>query len=89
MEIIIIFEDYHVSIYSKPKRPSDPRIPVQNLTFSSYGPNKVNQIIQSAYHKTPDDRYIQPLPSGEIISLNLDEQFEKPLAWTLAFRNPM
>ncbi len=46
---------------------------VQQLSFSRYGPNNVDRELQSQWLKTPDDRYVQSLPSGDIISFRLSD----------------
>ncbi|TFY57369.1 hypothetical protein EVJ58_g7053, partial [Rhodofomes roseus] len=64
--------DYHISIHTRPSRSSAIRPPVQNLSFSVYGPNNQDLGIQSVYRRTADNAYIQPLPNGEIVSFTSD-----------------
>ncbi|KAF8955069.1 ribonuclease 2-5A-domain-containing protein [Flammula alnicola] len=45
-----------------------PTPPVQELSFSTYGPNNKDNHLQSIYRRTNDDTYIQSLPNGEIIA---------------------
>ncbi|KAF8337115.1 uncharacterized protein EI90DRAFT_3044948 [Cantharellus anzutake] len=59
--------DYHVSIRIKGQGI------VQRLSFSAYGPNNVDKELQTQWVKTPDDRYVQSLPSGDIISFSLSD----------------
>ncbi|OSC99656.1 kinase-like protein [Trametes coccinea BRFM310] len=67
-EVFIGRTDYHISIHTRPTRPSAGRPHVQKLTFSTYGPNKQDHGLQSIYHRTADNTYIQSLPTGKIIS---------------------
>lgn len=60
--------DYHISIHTRPLTPGLQRPPVQNLSFSTYGPNNQDQVTQSLYRRTMDDTYIQSLPNGKIMS---------------------
>ncbi|KAI9056342.1 hypothetical protein FKP32DRAFT_1586082 [Trametes sanguinea] len=67
-EVFIGRTDYHISIHTRPTGPSSRRPHVQKLTFSTYGPNKQDHGLQSIYHRTADNTYIQSLPTGKIIS---------------------
>lgn len=60
--------DYHVSIHSPPS-PAGIRPPVQNLSFSVYGPNNQDAIAQASYRRTPDDLYVQSLPTGQVFAV--------------------
>ncbi|KIJ96871.1 hypothetical protein K443DRAFT_106542 [Laccaria amethystina LaAM-08-1] len=68
-EVFIGRTDYHISIYSRPTNriPGTPLPPVQNLSFSTYGPNNQDNHLQASYRTTQDEGYIQSLPNGEII----------------------
>ncbi|KAI0772825.1 hypothetical protein BD413DRAFT_711814 [Trametes elegans] len=94
-EIFIGRTDYHISIHTRPARPSGGRPHVQKLTFSTYGPNKQDHGLQTIYHRTADNTYIQPLPTGKIISFKtaIPESSESsgsahPL-WYQVFSNPI
>ncbi|KZT08189.1 uncharacterized protein LAESUDRAFT_757871 [Laetiporus sulphureus 93-53] len=67
-EVFIGRTDYHVSIHTRPSRSSATRPPVQNLSFSVYGPNNQDLGLQSIHRHTADNAYIQSLPNGEIIA---------------------
>lgn len=67
-EVLIGRTDYYISIHTKPPTPSSPRPPVQNLTFSTYGPNNQDHALQSRYRRTPDDIYVQPMPDGGVMT---------------------
>ncbi|KAI6132924.1 hypothetical protein EV401DRAFT_1914944 [Pisolithus croceorrhizus] len=60
--------DYHVSIYTRPTSPSGRKPPVQNLSFSAYGPNNQDNDMQSKYRRTSDNTYIHSLPNGNVFS---------------------
>ena len=85
-------EDYHISIYTKPhyRNPSLPRPPVQNLTFSVYGPNNQDHFLQASYRRTKDDAYIQSLPTGEFVSFvaRPNDAISRPL-WMRTFSDPV
>ncbi|KAG8965354.1 bifunctional endoribonuclease/protein kinase ire1 [Tulasnella sp. 419] len=72
--------DYHVTVYS------EERI-VQNLTFSSYGPNNMDKDKQALWKQTPDNRYHQPLPDGNLMVLKVDES--QPLQARMEFQQPI
>ena len=61
------FLDYHISIHKKPL-PGQPTPPVQELSFSTYGPNNRDNHIQATYRRTNDNIYVQSLTNGEIIA---------------------
>jgi serine/threonine-protein kinase/endoribonuclease IRE1 len=66
---LITRKDYHISIHTRAlSRNPHSKPPVQNLSFSTYGPNNKDSHLQGSYRRTKDDAYIQSLPSGEIIS---------------------
>ncbi|KAF7292896.1 hypothetical protein MIND_01188700 [Mycena indigotica] len=84
-EVYIGRIDYHVSIHTRPT--SKHRPPVQNLSFSTYGPNNQDNLLQAAYRTTKDDAYVQSLPSGVIISFKARES--NSLLWMSKFDNPV
>ena len=93
--IFLSCADYHVSIHTRPRNPSDPRPPVQNLTFPTYGPNNQDLPLQSTYRRTPDDVYIQPTAAGEIMSFRTSnpndgssKKTSVPL-WGISFKSPI
>ncbi|PFH53439.1 hypothetical protein AMATHDRAFT_54469 [Amanita thiersii Skay4041] len=95
-EVFIGRTDYYISIYTRPHKnsPSQPRPPVQNLSFSSYGPNNQDNHLQTSYKRTKDDAYIQSLPSGEIFAFKAKSKDSKktnesPLLWMKPFNNPI
>ncbi|KAI0058346.1 kinase-like protein [Artomyces pyxidatus] len=67
-DIFIGRTDYHISIHTRPLSPSARRPPVQNLSFSTYGPNNQDLEQQASYKRAVDDVYVETLPNGEIIS---------------------
>ena len=88
--------DYHVSIHTRPASPGLPRPPVQNLSFSTYGPNNQDQVIQSWYRRTADDTYIQSLPDGQIMSFKTTLDTADPdiapnarAVWGRSYASPM
>ncbi|KAF7366637.1 hypothetical protein MSAN_00921600 [Mycena sanguinolenta] len=89
-EVFIGRTDYYITIHTRPS--SKHRIPVQNLSFSTYGPNNQDNILQDAYRHTKDDAYIQSLPNGEIMSFKArggSSAPEDPLLWAFKFNNPI
>ncbi|GJE93190.1 PKc-like and RNase Ire1 domain-containing protein [Phanerochaete sordida] len=94
-EIFIGRTDYHISIHTKPLSPGLPRPPVQNLSFSTYGPNNQDQVIQNLYRRTVDDTYVQSLPNGEILAFKsaLDAETEVTssarLVWAHSYGSPV
>ncbi|KAG5644674.1 hypothetical protein DXG03_007973 [Asterophora parasitica] len=95
-EVYIGRTDYHISIQTRPlKGNSAIKAPIQNLSFSVYGPNNKDNNLQATYRRTKDDAYIQSLPSGEIISFKARQRGE-PFAnadaqvlWAVDFNNPI
>ncbi|KAI8989133.1 hypothetical protein BD414DRAFT_486154 [Trametes punicea] len=94
-EVFIGRTDYHISIHTRPLRPSGGRPHVQKLTFSTYGPNKQDHGLQTIYHRTADNTYIQSLPTGKIISFKApaseppdSAKTAHPLWWQV-FSNPI
>jgi serine/threonine-protein kinase/endoribonuclease IRE1 len=57
--------DYHVTIHWSDR--SRPRLPSQKLSFSVYGPNNQDLVLQSVYRRTADDAYLQSLPNGQVM----------------------
>ncbi|KAK7042383.1 hypothetical protein R3P38DRAFT_2890191 [Favolaschia claudopus] len=90
-EVYIGRTDYHITIHTRPT--SKHRIPAQNLSFSTYGPNNQDSVLQASYRNTKDDAYIQSLPNGEIISFKARGEGADPedrsLLWGLQFSNPI
>jgi len=91
-------QDYYISIHTRPLDPNLPRLPVQNLSFSIYGPNNQDNHLQASYRRTKDDAYIQSLPNGEIISFkartrgdtgSTSDSSNSHLLWAQPFTNPM
>ncbi|KAJ7216618.1 hypothetical protein GGX14DRAFT_442194 [Mycena pura] len=85
-EVYIGRTDYHITIHTRPSNKH--KIPVQNLSFSTYGPNKQDIVLQEAYRNTKDDAYIQSLPNGEIISFKALEKSDSVL-WGYKFNSPI
>ncbi|KAJ7481584.1 hypothetical protein FB451DRAFT_131660 [Mycena latifolia] len=91
-EVFIGRTDYHVTIHA---RPSDThRIPVHNLSFSTYGPHTQDSILQASYRNTKDDTYVQSLPNGEIISFKVRGEAQQNSAsdsvlWAYKFSSPI
>ncbi|KAF8208276.1 hypothetical protein K438DRAFT_1574766 [Mycena galopus ATCC 62051] len=90
-EVFIGRTDYHITIHTRPS--SKHRIPVQNLSFSTYGPNNQDNILQGSYKNTKDDAYIQSLPNGEIISFKARGEGSGPgdhsVLWGYKFNSPI
>jgi len=88
--------DYHITIHTWPTRASSPKPPVQNLSFSTYGPNNQDLALQAGYLRTLDDAYIQSLPNGEVISFKaraadseITSSRDSQLLWGRTFSNPV
>ena len=71
-------------------------LPVRNLSFSIYGPNNQDNILQSTYKRTQDDAYIQSQSSGEIISFKAKARGDSATSdrdsqtiWAHSFNKPM
>ncbi|EKM57175.1 uncharacterized protein PHACADRAFT_254759 [Phanerochaete carnosa HHB-10118-sp] len=94
-EVFIGRTDYHISIHTKPSTPGLPRPPVQNLSFSTYGPNNQDQVMQNLYRRTADDTYIQSLPNGKILSFkstlntDTDAALNAQLVWGRSYSSPI
>ncbi|KAL6309426.1 hypothetical protein BKA93DRAFT_821733 [Sparassis latifolia] len=96
-EVFIGRTDYHISIHTRPLGSSLARPPVQNLSFSTYGPNNQDHGLQSLYRYTADHAYIQPLPNGDIMSFrtgNGDRHMSDvapkiQMLWGQTFSNPI
>ncbi|KAJ7130190.1 hypothetical protein C8R44DRAFT_699316 [Mycena epipterygia] len=91
-EVFIGRTDYHITIHTRPSNKH--RIPVQNLSFSTYGPNNQDNVLQASYRNTKDDAYIQSLPNGEIISFKARGEAQLNSAsdsvlWAYKFNNPI
>jgi serine/threonine-protein kinase/endoribonuclease IRE1 len=75
------------------------RPPIQNLSFSTYGPNNQDAALQALYRRTPDDTYIQSLPTGQVIAVQTRTGNDDPAAhsrsaqdqirWGHTFTEPM
>ncbi|KAJ7625015.1 hypothetical protein DFH06DRAFT_1339801 [Mycena polygramma] len=92
-EVLIGRTDYHISIHT---RPLNAHHPVQNLSFSTYGPNIRDNVLQSLYKNTADDVYMQSLPNGETISFkasrgeaNKQDSASGSVLWAYKFSNPI
>ncbi|KAG1752201.1 hypothetical protein EDB19DRAFT_1672479, partial [Suillus lakei] len=72
-EVFIGRTDYQISIFTRSNTPNGRKVPIQNLSFSTYGPNNQDNVLQAAYRKTQDSTYIDSLPSGTIVSLKAHE----------------
>src|ERR1700722_12978100 len=87
-----VVKDYHVSIHSR-RGSSLLRAPIQNLSFSAYGPNNLDKALQSTYRRTLDNIYIQPLPNGNVIPLRArnpaSSKTDSHPAWGHTFSSPM
>ncbi|KAH9854607.1 hypothetical protein C2E23DRAFT_867214 [Lenzites betulinus] len=94
-EVFIGRTDYHISIHTRPSGGSGGRPHVQKLSFSTYGPNKQDHGLQSIYHRTADNVYIQSLPTGKIISFktagpeNAGSSSNAHPMWYQTFSNPI
>ncbi|KAJ7756994.1 hypothetical protein B0H16DRAFT_1885715 [Mycena metata] len=87
-EVFIGRTDYHITIHTRPSNRH--QIPVQNLSFSTYGPNNQDNVLQAAYRSTKDDAYIQSLPKGEIISFKAKQNSASDsVIWASKFTNPI
>ncbi|KAL1740415.1 hypothetical protein HDZ31DRAFT_67962 [Schizophyllum fasciatum] len=94
-DVFIGRTDYHISIHTRPidRRSTISPTPIQNLSFSTYGPNNQDMPMQSLYHRTKDDAYIQSLPTGEILSFRAASsgsppRSDPPFLWAHAFSQP-
>lgn len=72
-EVFIGRTDYQISIFTRSNIPNGRKVPIQNLSFSTYGPNNQDNVLQTAYRKTQDSTYIDSLPTGTIVSLKAHE----------------
>jgi serine/threonine-protein kinase/endoribonuclease IRE1 len=81
-EIHIGRTDYHVAVHIRG------RGIVQNLSFSVYGPNNVDRERQLAWTRTQDDRYLQPLTDGQIMSFRTSKDPGDPLEWSNKLSHP-
>lgn len=81
-EIHIGRTDYHVAVHIRG------RGVVQNLSFSVYGPNNVDRDLQVMWTRTQDDRYLQPLTDGQIMSFRTSKNPGDPLEWSNKLSNP-
>ena len=81
-EIHIGRTDYHVAVHIRG------RGIVQNLSFSVYGPNNVDRERQLTWTRTQDDRYLQPLTDGQIMSFRTSKDSGDPLEWSNNLSHP-
>jgi serine/threonine-protein kinase/endoribonuclease IRE1 len=96
-EVFIGRTDYHISIHTRPTSgPSRLRSPpVQNLSFSTYGPNNQDTLLQSSYTRTKDDSYIQSMPNGELFAFRAHNahassgNHQDHISWAHQFSNPI
>ncbi|KAJ4490008.1 hypothetical protein J3R30DRAFT_3746954 [Lentinula aciculospora] len=97
-EVFIGRTDYHISIHARPSRTSSgSRLqspPVQNLSFSTYGPNNQDTLLQSSYSRTKDDSYVQSLPTGELLAFRAHNALgssndKDSLLWFRKFSSPI
>ncbi|KAG2366452.1 hypothetical protein BDR07DRAFT_1396011 [Suillus spraguei] len=72
-EVFIGRTDYQISIFTRSNTPNGRKVPIQDLSFSTYGPNNHDNVLQAAYRKTQDSTYIDSLPTGTIVSLKAHE----------------
>ncbi|KAJ7638294.1 hypothetical protein FB45DRAFT_902455 [Roridomyces roridus] len=87
-EVYIGRTDYHITIHTRSS--NNHRVPVQNLSFSTYGPNNQDNVLQAAYKRTKDDVYVQSLPSGEIISFKAKgKAASESILWAYKFQHPI
>ncbi|KAF8556576.1 kinase-like protein [Imleria badia] len=94
-EVFVGRTDYHVAIYTRSA--SGRRLPIHNLSFSSYGPNMQDNAVQAAYRRTPDNTYIESLPNGQIMSFKARDsdsaepymRRESQILWALTFDSPI
>jgi serine/threonine-protein kinase/endoribonuclease IRE1 len=82
-------KDYRIAIYDH--KLGGGIKPMQNLSFSTYGPNNQDMHLQAGYRQTKDSSYIQGLPDGNIISFNSrpSKDPRRPHDWMNSFPNPM
>ncbi|KAH6910717.1 other/IRE protein kinase [Coprinopsis sp. MPI-PUGE-AT-0042] len=90
-EVFVGRTDYYISIYSQGSNRHGSRPPVQNLSFSVYGANNKDNILQASYRRTADDSYIQGLPNGEIYAFKRetkDGRTDAQPLWVQDFKVP-
>ncbi|OJA17607.1 hypothetical protein AZE42_01208 [Rhizopogon vesiculosus] len=96
-EIFIGRTDYQISIFTRSNNPNGRKAPIQTLSFSIYGPNNQDNVLQATYRKTQDSTYIDSLPSGAVVSLKAHEDDsadpyslkKAQLMWTNQFDSPI
>ncbi|KAH7928380.1 hypothetical protein BV22DRAFT_1059205 [Leucogyrophana mollusca] len=96
-EVFIGRTDYHISIYTRSATSSGRKPPIQNLSFSTYGPNNQDNSLQAAYRRTADNTYIESLPNGQIMSFRARDpqstgsypRRDYPAEWGTAFDSPV
>lgn len=82
-EVVIGRTDYHISVVI------DGKGIVQTLTFSVYGPNNVDRDSQERWAKSPDGRYVQPLPDGRLFFFEPRGNRTELSQWVLQLGKPM
>lgn len=82
-EVIIGRTDYHLSVHV------DGKGIIQTLTFSVYGPNNIDRDRQERWIKSPDGRYVQPLPDGRLFFFEPRGNKTELSEWVLPFPKPM
>ncbi|KAH7915940.1 hypothetical protein BJ138DRAFT_1140792 [Hygrophoropsis aurantiaca] len=96
-EVFIGRTDYHISIYTRSTASSGRKAPIQNLSFSTYGPNNQDNLLQAAYRRTADNMYIESLPNGQIMSFKSRDpespdsyhRKDSSAEWGTAFDSPV
>ncbi|KAJ7704318.1 hypothetical protein B0H17DRAFT_1193566 [Mycena rosella] len=86
--------DYHITIHTRPSGKHRTPLEVQDLSFSTYGPNNQDNVLQASYRNTKDAAYIQSLPNGEIISFKARGEAKRhsgsdSVLWVYKFSNPI
>lgn len=79
-EVNIGRTDYHVSVYIRGGGM------IQSLSYSVYGPNNIDLEKQLQWTRTPDDRYLQSLPDGKVMSFRTASDDPE---WVSSFSKPM
>ncbi|TFK29552.1 hypothetical protein FA15DRAFT_664103 [Coprinopsis marcescibilis] len=88
-EVFIGRTDYTISIRKHSKRYG--RL-TQDLSFSVYGPNNEDNVLQASYRRSNDDTYIQGFPNGDIFSFSTksdDGRVESKPLWSQRFNTPV
>ncbi|KAJ7628568.1 hypothetical protein FB45DRAFT_40677 [Roridomyces roridus] len=84
-QILLGRTDYHVHVLSR----CGP-VPVQTLSFSTYGPAELDNPLQASYRRSKDQTYIQSLPGGQVVSLKINEGNDpSSVSWAHKFSDPI